>query len=259
MPQTDLQNALNACSASGGGVVTFSGTVTLTSRLNLPPNVWLRGNGPATSLVAAYGFADAFMVATLPGSPAWVAISDLILDGNAANIDRGSGLGIMLQGTAPGSFIERCVLKNTMRAGICVGSTRAVSVGVRVANNTLTTCGSPLSTMETTAICAVNAIDFQILDNQIIDSPNGIDLENNPGDGSVLINGLVRGNVIRSSVALTPAQAFWGIAVQGQPGHPATNIRVSDNLLNGPTLPGAPILLTPTLNVNVISADNVIA
>jgi hypothetical protein len=243
--QDALQAQLDALSAAGGGTYTLpAGVIMRTITLDLPINVSLRGAGQGvTWMMPTDNFVGASMIDTSEGPVGVVRVSDLTIDARGFPI-----IGIWFQIVSTGSAIERVSLRNTGRSGIVLGSTAGRAIGVRVSQNTFTSCGNAALSNDKSGVSIINAIDFIVSENIIQDSAWGVTAEINAQTTELLINGLIVNNVIRSSVV---SQLYWGVAVLGQPDRPARNIGVRGNqLYGGPGLP-QPFLVEYGLNVDI--------
>lgn len=84
--QTEINSAITAASAAGGGVVQLTeGTFTLSDRIVMASKVWLRGAGQGTVIRAVAGWAAANKQIVHAQALTDIAITDLAIDGQRAS------------------------------------------------------------------------------------------------------------------------------------------------------------------------------
>jgi hypothetical protein len=124
--QTTINSALTAVSTAGGGsVYLMEGTYIIDGSISLPSNVTLIGSGPGTIIklkAGAIGSFDAIVNSDTSGGNTYVAIKNIRLNGNKANVTSGTQHGISFNkvGTsagAPGAIISDVIVESFTGSG----------------------------------------------------------------------------------------------------------------------------------------------
>ena len=222
---TALQALIYAVSQAGGGVVEIPAhtTIVLEQPLSLQPGTWLRGEGHSSVIAAAPGFSWAAMLDTGTGPAGVVRVSDLRIVGGGAQGDPGAGIGSCSSRWRSGSSIQDVVIEQTMRSGVCIGSTQSwgPSVGVRVQRCHFARCGMLAARWDKMGVSVINAIDFLV--GMFFHGLRGRgQLRDAPWRRRHVDQRRIDRNVIRSSLG----HRRVGNTVLGQPGRPAVHIGV---------------------------------
>ncbi len=114
--QTTINAAIAALPASGGTVYLMEGTYVIDGAITIPANVTFTGSGVGTKLIIADSTATINMVTT---SSAGVKITNMMLDGNAANNGSANHQGIYTNVTStPGVIISDITIQNTRSVAV---------------------------------------------------------------------------------------------------------------------------------------------
>lgn len=218
---TQLQTAVTACSAAGGGIIYLPPGTILVDQITLASNVWLVGSGHATIIKSKASANDyALACATAASYYDNITIANLTIDGNKAN--NTSGGGIYLHGR--NHAVLNCSVHDCANVGILLGvpSNGAVNTpldsGHRIVGNYVKDCS--LSTGGWGGIAVTHGRNIAITDN-VIESTDayqtyGIDLEPNTGclcESVTVANNVIRGG--RIFVDGTNITAITNVAITG--------------------------------------------
>lgn len=222
MTGDELQDRLN--SAGGAPVLMPPGEIVLPRTFSLPANSRLCGSGYWTVLRA---HPESAQIAVIDAGNGGVChLSDFAIHGGSRD-----QIGVLFHGVEPGSSLDRLHISHTGRSGIVIGSSYLRANGLRVAHNHLMFCGQvTISSGDFMGISVINAVDVQIADNQIMNSPVSIQLEMNPHTADALMNISVTGNLMRTDQMLP---GHWAVGVFGQPDRQARWISVVGNHFQG--------------------------
>lgn len=232
-----INTAILAVYTAGGGVLFFPvGTYMISSAISLQPYVTLRGATPYFSIIKIrpnITWTAAAMIDTGTSAATDIGIESLGVDGNKANLSTDdNGIGIFFGRVARG-FVRNCAVKDTVRSGICLGSSAIAGPcqEIVIANNHVNGCGKSTSSADAMGIAVVHAERVTVTGNVCTNNQVGIHCETHDGASDTCRDIAIVGNTIEGNGALF---SFFGIGVVGRTSAAATQrVTVVGNTITG--------------------------